>query len=691
MTTFTVTTLDDIVGADGQRSLREAVNAANASPDADTIVFAPGLEGGTLVLTGGQLVLSQDVTIDGDRDNNGSEVTISGNDASRIFEVTGAATQVALRDLTLAHGDLGEGPGYGGGILLSAGSLGLDGVTIEDSKSGHRYQSSGGAIYAASGTQLDIANSSLVRNEVTSPSGLGGGAIATGYDVALTIRNSELAHNNAHSGGGGAIFLKSGTLLLEDSRLHDNSSGYTGGAIRLFRGTEAHIARTSIVGNSAQLGGGIHSVGSDITISDSTIAGNNARGNYDFTGSGYTAQGNGGGVYFAVGELTVRNSTITGNTAHTDGDPMSAARGGGLYVDYIGGSLDIANSIVAGNVADVDSDISGTVTSNGHNIFGSGVAGAILGDQQNIAAGTIFATIDPATGGGLANADGVVLLRADAGNLALGAADPFAVMPADQLGHARPQPAGSLADLGAAESSHALSTSPSAGNDLLTGTSGVNTISGLDGADRIFGGAGADTLNGNAGSDVLEGGTGNDHLNGGTGIDTAWYGGATAITADLSGATDTVVRGSETDTLTGIEGIVGSRAADTFKGDAGANWFMGGDGKDLYTGGGGRDTFDFNTVNDSRVGASARDVITDFTHGTDKIDLSGIDADTTKPGDQAFHWVGSAAFTGAPGELGFFTSGANTVIQASNDGDATGELQIQLSGHPALSASDFYL
>ena len=352
----------------------------------------------------------------------------------------------------------------------------------------------------------------------------------------------------------------------------------------------------------------------------------------------------------------------------------------------------IANSIVAGNTAANGPDIEGTITSsNGHNLFGSDVIGNIAGDRESIAPSTIFAAIDPATGGGLANAGGVVLLRGSAGNLALSAADPFAAMPTDQLGHTRPLPAGSLADLGSAESAHALSTTPSAGNDLLTGTAAGQTISGLDGADHIFGPTGNATLNGNAGSDVLEGGTGNDRLNGGTGIDTAYYGGSTAIIADLSGATDTVHRGGETDTLTGIEGIVGTRAPDTFRGDGNANWFMGGDGKDLYTGGGGRDTFDFNTVNDSRVGASARDVITDFTHGTDKVDLSSIDADTTRPGDQAFHWVSSAAFTGAPGELGFFTSGANTVIQASNDGDTVGELQIQLTGHPSLSASDFYL
>src|SRR3954447_7726269 len=138
MTTFTVTTLDDVVGADGQRSLREAVNSA---VDGDTIRFAANLEGGApLVLTGGQLTLSHNVTIDGDWDNNGSEVTISGNDASRIFEITGAATQVALRDLTLAHGSAPGGGAYqyanGGAVLLSAGSLALDGVTIADSTAG---------------------------------------------------------------------------------------------------------------------------------------------------------------------------------------------------------------------------------------------------------------------------------------------------------------------------------------------------------------------------------------------------------------------------------------------------------------------------------------------------------------------------------------------------------------------------
>ena len=54
-------------------------------------------------------------------------------------------------------------------------------------------------------------------------------------------------------------------------------------------------------------------------------------------------------------------------------------------------------------------DISGTITfSNGHNVFGSDVAGNVPGDRENIAAGALFAAVDPATGGGKLGPDGTV-------------------------------------------------------------------------------------------------------------------------------------------------------------------------------------------------------------------------------------------------------------------------------------------
>jgi len=136
--------------------------------------------------------------------------------------------------------------------------------------------------------------------------------------------------------------------------------------------------------------------------------------------------------------------------------------------------------------------------------------------------------------------------------------------------------------------------------------------------------------------------------------------------------------------------VIGSSAGDTFKGDTNANWFQGGLGKDTATGGGGRDLYDFNVVADSKAGAATRDVITDFDHLVDRIDLMGLDADTGVAGNQAFRWVGTSALTG-PGEVGFFTSGGNTIIRASNDADAATEFEIQLTGIKALTAVDFFL
>jgi hypothetical protein len=87
---------------------------------------------------------------------------------------------------------------------------------------------------------------------------------------------------------------------------------------------------------------------------------------------------------------------------------------------------------------------------------------------------------------------------------------------------------------------------------------------------------------------------------------------------------------------------------------------------------------------------AGRDVATDFVHLTDDIDLMGIDANTMVAGNQAFHWVGTAALTG-PGEVGYFTSGGNTTIRMSTDADMASEGEIQLTGIKTLSALDFYL
>jgi Ca2+-binding RTX toxin-like protein len=355
----------------------------------------------------------------------------------------------------------------------------------------------------------------------------------------------------------------------------------------------------------------------------------------------------------------------------------------------------MSNSIVVGNSIDrklgiAGADVCGSLTaSNGHNVFGSFVTGAVPGDRANVTPASVFAAIDPTTGGGQLSSTGIVVLKSSLANPAVSAGDPITASATGQLGTTpRPQPADSLSDLGSVEIKQPLSTSATVNNDVITGSAAGNNLSGLAGNDLIKGLGGNDTLNGGPGSDVLDGGPGNNKLVGGGGVDLATFAfSPVAVVVDLSGTNDTAKRGGETDTLMGIQNAIGTAKNDTFRGDAGANEWQGGLGKDTATGGGGRDLYDFNAVADSPPGAG-RDVVTDFVPGQDVIDLAGIDADTTIPGDQSFRWVGKATLTGAA-QLGYYTTGGNTIVRASTDADAAAELEIQLTGKKTLTAADF--
>ena len=170
-------------------------------------------------------------------------------------------------------------------------------------------------------------------------------------------------------------------------------------------------------------------------------------------------------------------------------------------------------------------DIYGSITaSNGHNVFGTDVAGSIAGDRENVAPSALFAAIDPDTGGGKLSANGVVPLKLSLANPALSGGDPLAAGATGQLAvNPRPLPAGSLPDIGAVEADQPLSTGATVNNDVITGSAAANTLAGLAGNDLIKCLGGNDTVNAGPGSDLLDGGPGNNKLNGGTGIDLASF------------------------------------------------------------------------------------------------------------------------------------------------------------------------
>jgi Ca2+-binding RTX toxin-like protein len=81
-------------------------------------------------------------------------------------------------------------------------------------------------------------------------------------------------------------------------------------------------------------------------------------------------------------------------------------------------------------------------------------------------------------------------------------------------------------------------------------------------------------------------------------------------------------------------GKTGTSGANTIIGGGSADTIKGGGGADILTGGQGADRFVFASLVDSAP--SARDLITDFVPGTDIIDLSASDANTSTKGNQAF-------------------------------------------------------
>ncbi|HDS1735727.1 retention module-containing protein [Pseudomonas sp. BP8] len=127
------------------------------------------------------------------------------------------------------------------------------------------------------------------------------------------------------------------------------------------------------------------------------------------------------------------------------------------------------------------------------------------------------------------------------------------------------------------------------------------------------------TLGGTSVDDVLLAGAGNDTLDGGDGIDTASYASASAaVTVDLSVTGQQATGGGGLDTLVSIENLIGSDFDDRLTGNGADNQLDGGHGNDVLAGGGGSDTFVWHN------GDSGHDTVSDFTPGSDRLDLSQL-------------------------------------------------------------------
>ena len=404
-TQYVVDSLADTVAADGVVTLREAIEAANtntavttdvpAGSDTlqDVITFervALWAEAGvpldqrvTITLGGSQLEITDDLAILG----LGADVlAVDADGQSRVFQVSGAETEVDLTGLTITGGQAGAVGG--GGIYNDDGTVTLTNVTVSgNSVTGTGPDASGGGIYNGFGT-LTLRDVTVSGNSVTGgASGSGGGGIFN-YQGTVTLTSATVSGNSATGeekweyATGGGIYNVGGTLTLTDSTVSGNSvmaaSYATGGGIRNDNDGAVTLTGSTVSDNSATdfssgfntgHGGGIYNGRySMLTLTNSTVSGN-------------SASRFGGGVYNFLGTVTLTDSTVSDNSATDFSSGFNTGQGGGIYSS---GKLTLTSSTVSGNSA----------------AFGTG--GGILNDN-----GTVTLTNSTVSGNSAYNGGGV--------------------------------------------------------------------------------------------------------------------------------------------------------------------------------------------------------------------------------------------------------------------------------------------
>ena len=223
-------------------------------------------------------------------------------------------------------------------------------------------------------------------------------------------------------------------------------------------------------------------------------------------------------------------------------------------------------------------------------------------------------------------------------------------------------------------------------NDIIYGGGGSDTLRGLTADDILYGGTGSDLIDGGTGNDTLYGGSNDDSLIGGDGFDFASYLGVGAsVTVNLGTNTAT---GEGSDTLSGIEGVIGGTSADTITGDTLGNNLQGEGGGDLISGAAGLDSLYGGAGLDVLYGGADADLLfggieADTLAGNDGIDTlygeagldrlyGGNDADQLFGGGDGDLLWGDAGTDSLFGEAGIDTlyGGADAdTLYGGNDGD----------------------
>lgn len=408
--TFTVNvpvaTVVTNAGNSGFGSLRQAVLETNAHAGTENITFdatffsAPR----TITLTTGEIVIDDSTLIKGP---GAGLLTISGNNASRVFSYVDSLNKRTLEisDLTITQGKAAGG--QGGGMLLQGGVITLERVNVTNSSSdqGGGMRIAGGGTMSTTATLTDCF---ITGNQATT--GPGGG-ISVGPIVNLTIQSATISGNQSPSAGGGGLYFNagSGTLLVETTTISGNQA--SGGGVQIFGPTSTGT----------------------MTIRNCTIS-----GNIGSFGSGGISVAN-----FA-GTLELVNCTVTGNT----GGNGPFTNGGGIGRPSGNATITIQSSIVSGNSHPVAPDIGSTGTVNvNFSAIGSAAGFTPSGTSgNNLPFGTDLKLGPLSNNGGPTQTHALL-----AGSPAINAGSNPAGLTTDQRGTGFPRVFGAAVDIGAFE------------------------------------------------------------------------------------------------------------------------------------------------------------------------------------------------------------------------------------------------
>jgi predicted outer membrane repeat protein len=321
--TFTVTTLAD----NGAGSLRDAIAKANQATGADAIAFQAGLTG-TITLTGGELAITDSLTLTGP---GSGRVTIDANGAARAFRLENAnATDKtwSIRGFKIVNGKaITSSNDSGGGLFYEATSIHADIRLTDLVFEGNTAGRKGGAVSVA-GANLTMDNVVLRSNQVNGSFQRNGGGVYFSRGL-LTVSNSIFVDNRADYGGGLNIASPAVKAAITDTVFQENTAN-NGGGIYMVSAENFTLSRSALIENVAvsSYGGGIYFSGTsnvgtaDSVIENTTFSRNEAQHQFA-TGSALAVWD---------GYLTVRNATVADNKTAPAVAPGANA-GGALWVN----------------------------------------------------------------------------------------------------------------------------------------------------------------------------------------------------------------------------------------------------------------------------------------------------------------------------------------------------------------------